>query len=265
MAMRLTAPADGHLTLTALEQHYGSFVQVLNNIRMCERGMEEREAIDVYLDTLPTFILQYLGSSTDAMATLADVHREATKAIRIVDAYATTRSAFISSITEHNEQTVNEQINNEQEEQKEQEEQEKQEQQADDEQPDTAASQDIMRCLHCGGAHIIIDCATYKNGQPQTPSGMYAWANWQEQLGTAEVYDAVSIYNRVRKKREELPGQRASTLPYKRGKGEKDEETEEEDESDAGTESETDSDEEKSAPLTATYRGTSPAPARKQQ
>ena len=56
MSMKLNSSGDHHLTLKELEAHYSAFVSVLNNLRICDNAVQERDAMGIYLESLPQFL-----------------------------------------------------------------------------------------------------------------------------------------------------------------------------------------------------------------
>jgi hypothetical protein len=123
-----------------------------------------------------------MGSSAENKETLADVHLEATKAIRLVDAFAPMKpTPAARRTTEHNAHSVKQ----------------------SGEERYHAQMRRGLRCLHCGDPHYPSDCPVYASGKPQTPNGMRAWAELQARQGTSRNYDAKEAYEySVRKKAE---------------------------------------------------------------
>ena len=179
---RLRAVSDRYVTMQELEEHYAAFTKVLLNLRMCDREMQQADAIGYYVDSLPSFIYQYLGESSRQKSTLEEVHRAATGAIRSVD-ITKSATAKEKNVIELNATTTS---NSKQKQDS-----------SSNSNSDKAYEEHLKRgakCYHCGErGHVLDDCEFYKKGKPQTPSGARAYAEINKLRGTNAKYDPVRI------------------------------------------------------------------------
>jgi hypothetical protein len=93
MSMKLMSSGDHHLTLKELEAHYSSFVSVLNNLRICDNAVQERDAMGIYLESLPQFLYLCLVTAKAGMQTLEELHRAACTAVRTESDSSMSRSS----------------------------------------------------------------------------------------------------------------------------------------------------------------------------
>jgi hypothetical protein len=201
----LRAKADRQLSMRDFEVHYGTFVRVLANLRVCDREMQERDAITYYLETMPDKIYTYVCSAARDLTTLDAVHQAARGAIRTIDdvpdfhsssrrshANVTDANAImagesdldglttglnalalrpVASSSSTSSTTT-----------------------SDGERQYARQMQRHQQCFHCGDmGHLLYDCAVRKANRPQTPSGVIAYAQWQRKAGRNEPYDAEAI------------------------------------------------------------------------
>ena len=169
-SMSLNASADKYITLAELEVHYASFIKILNNLRVCDRQTDERDAISYYIDTLPQFIYQYLGEEHRKKSTLEEVHRAATGAIRLVPTAKPPTSTSKQTVELNGINSANNNNGNNQQ------------------------AQTKNKCFHCGSSnHILFDCNVFKSNKPQTGYGKKAFAEYLESVGKDYEYDPVRL------------------------------------------------------------------------
>ena len=225
---KLILPSDKFIGVNDLERHYASFTKILTDLRICDRQVNERDAMTYYLDSLPQFIYSFIGTSHLTMDTVDEVHRNAILAVRPSEAAAVKRQP-----REHVDHNA-----------------------ADDVEADTSSSSSSssrssqhapkhqnrrpprplltptamrkkrdkgieiletegaakyeeyhkqliakMKCFHCGRTgHAIIDCKILKAAQPQTPDGTRAWADYNTMRGKNVPYDSSILIERWKNK-----------------------------------------------------------------
>ena len=165
LTVRLQTKGDTYLTLSDFETHYGQFTKTLTNLRICDRGVNDRDAIQYYLDTLPAFLFSYLGPMATTCRTLEEVHRLASAFFRTGhqhtrhNAMAVKKAYEREHVTEVNVQHTASQNNHEKAQQQ-----------------HSKPIPEHHRCFHCGeSGHYQQTCPARHAKRPRTQKGVEAY------------------------------------------------------------------------------------------
>ena len=190
-SMKLTATADRFITLIDLENHYASFSKVVRNLSLSDRKIEEREAINDYILTLPQFMFTYIGGAHQQMNTLVELHRYSVGAIKPTISTANNKSnkhstVDVNPLTDSNNRSSHSAAAKDDTTRRNKQKKSKEEAMKD------------MICFHCGGKeHNVYICERVKQGQPQTPRGLQAWAEYCKRTGrTNTAYDVQRLIDK---------------------------------------------------------------------
>lgn len=203
-----------NVTVRELKQHYETFVNVANNMRLCDKYVSEEDLKQDFLDSLPRDVRTYIGTShrgcinLDAIFQIAEesIQKDTVNQTPILDgemAHKTAVNTMYSEYTNIHEYNENydeylpfNPVN------------------VSSRRPHSSTSattrqvwdnknRSVAVCLHCGGkGHRTGKCFLIK--EPQTLQGKAAWAERNKDRGMDYTYDK-NYYINIEKQRSTLP------------------------------------------------------------
>jgi hypothetical protein len=208
---------DIFITQSDLRLHYTKFTQIANNLKICDRFTSDDTIIQMFVDSLPRSIRNYLGTSykacnsVDAVFQLAEEACKSNEKKKKVDLDG--EAVKINSIHDYESDELHE-VND-----------------CDDyidDEVDFLPERDIqhlwvmahnirnkrtplvkedVNCWHCGKkGHYAGECEVNIKGLPQTPNGAVAYATYNRMRGETKPYNPrqeLEKSERIRNKREQ--------------------------------------------------------------
>ena len=166
---------DHSVTKQDLKVHYEAFVNKKNNLRICDPTVTEATFKQMFIESLNSSILMYMGDSYKACKTVDDVFQLAEEGIKYLNksqqyqllhdptvmntvmysAFNGTRDRLTPEQRSHNIDIEN------------------------------------VTCFHCGKrGHFTYDCRIRKANVPQNAAGLRAWSTYCTKIGMVKNYDS---------------------------------------------------------------------------
>ena len=165
---------DHSVTKQDLKVHYEAFVNKKNNLRICDPTVTEQTFKQMFIESLNSSILMYMGDSYKACQTVDDVFQLAEEGIKYLNKTQqyqplqdpTIMNAMMYSAFNGTRDKLT------------------------PEQRSHSIDMENVTCFHCGKrGHFTYDCRIRKANVAQNAAGLKAWSTYCSKIGMVKNYD----------------------------------------------------------------------------
>ena len=165
---------DHNVTKQDLKVHYESFVNKKNNLRICDPLVTESTFKQMFVESMNSSILMYMGDSHKSCKTVDDVFQLAEEGIKYLNktqqyqplADPTVMNAMMYAAFNGTRDKLT------------------------PEQRSYSIDMENVTCFHCGKkGHFTYDCRIRKAGVSQNAAGLKAWSTYCSKIGMVKSYD----------------------------------------------------------------------------